>query len=126
VTRRDYRHYLADLLTYAEEAVALVAGRSDEAIRTDRIRRLALERCIEIIGEAAAKVPAEVQRRHPDLPWATMRGIRNRLAHGYFAVDMSILVATAREDLPPLIPRLRHLVAAEADQPDEPGQRSDP
>ena len=123
---RRERLFLQDIVLAADAIAEFTRGQDLDSFEADRMLRSAVVHQLTIIGEAAAKVPAEVQRRHPDLPWATMRGIRNRLVHGYFAVDMSILVATARLDLPPLIPRLRHLVAAEAGQPDEPGRRSGP
>ena len=51
----------------------------------------ALERAIEILGEAAARVPKDLRDRHPDLPWREMIGTRNRLAHAYFATELFIL-----------------------------------
>jgi hypothetical protein len=65
---------------------------------------LALERAIEILGEAASRIPPEWRARHPDLPWREMIGTRHRLAHGYFATELFILheVATL------LLPRCCH------------------
>ena len=58
-----------------------------------------------ILGEAAAKISVEYPRftaEHQEVPWAMMRGMRNRMAHGYFQIDLAIVWATVRESLPPL------------------------
>ena len=59
----------------------------------------AVVRNLEIIGEAAAHVPDEVRKQYDDVPWDEMRGIRNILAHEYFAVDHEILWRTIKRDL---------------------------
>ncbi|HET6469280.1 MAG TPA: HepT-like ribonuclease domain-containing protein, partial [Geminicoccaceae bacterium] len=90
----------------------------------DPVIRLALERALEIVGEAAGRIPGEVQARHPDIPWRAMIGARHRLAHGYFALDRALLWRTAREVIPATLPRLHEIVRLEAaDRPpteDEP------
>ena len=79
---RDWREFLADVARYSEIAADLVAG-SERADPADTTLVLALERALEIVGEAAGKMPAEVRVRYPDLPWQAMIGARNRLAHRY-------------------------------------------
>jgi len=74
---------------------------------------LALTRLVEIIGEAAARVSAQTREQYPDIPWIEMIGLRNRLIHGYDAVDLDILWDILKEDLPPLIQRLRVLLENE-------------
>lgn len=109
---RDWRDYLADVLRYSEIATDLAVG-SDEANPTDVITVLALERALEIVGEAAGKVPPEVRTRYLDLSWQAMIGARNRLAHGYFGLDHKLLWRTARDVIPALLPRLREVVRLE-------------
>ena len=116
MSTRDYRDCLADMVAYAEAAVTLVAGMSAGAVEADVRTRLALERAIEILGEAAGKVPAEARDRYPDLPWAQMVGLRNRLAHGYFSVDPAVLHKVASEILPSLLTRLREVSGLEGKQ----------
>jgi uncharacterized protein with HEPN domain len=67
---------------------------------------LALVRLLEVIGEAATRVPEEVQQHYRDIPWASIIGLRNRLIHGYDAVDLDIVWAILIGDLPELITRL--------------------
>jgi len=74
---------------------------------------LALTRLVEIIGEAAERVSAQTREQYPDMPWIEMIGLRNRLIHGYDAVDLDILWDILKEDLPPLIQRLRVLLENE-------------
>jgi len=71
---------------------------------------LALTRLVEIIGEAAARVSTQIREQYPDIPWIEMTGLRNRLIHGYDAVDLDILWDILMEDLPPLIQRLRSIL----------------
>ncbi len=75
------------------------------------MRALALTRCIEIIGEAASSVFPEYKAAHPELPWKVMAAMRNRLIHAYFEVDLKVVLATAHQDLPPLIALLDQLLA---------------
>ncbi len=62
-----------------------------------------------IIGEAASKVMdvhAEFAQQHPEVPWRSMRGMRNRIAHGYFDIELNVVWNTVQEDLPALLKTL--------------------
>jgi uncharacterized protein with HEPN domain len=113
LNKRDHRDFLLDLVQYAETAVQLVDRLTAESVISDVRTRLALERALEIVGEAAGKVPDAVRDRYPDVPWAQMSGLRNRLAHAYFGIDHVLLHRVASELLPPLLPRLRDVAALE-------------
>jgi uncharacterized protein with HEPN domain len=67
---------------------------------------IALSRCLEVLGEAASKLSAEVRDQFPGIPCAKMISMRNRLIHAYFDVDLDIVWTTVAEDLPPLLPVL--------------------
>lgn len=67
-------------------------------------------RAIEIIGEAAGKVSAEVRAASPAIPWQAIVGMRNRLVHAYFDVDIDILWAAVTSEVPALLDQLRALV----------------
>jgi uncharacterized protein with HEPN domain len=118
VSGREYRDFLADLVRFSEIAVRIAAGLSLDALIRDEEKMLALERALEIVGEAASKIPAPVRARYPDVPWPQMIGLRHRLAHAYFGTDPAILHRVARELLPPLMPRLREINEAESKAPD--------
>jgi uncharacterized protein with HEPN domain len=98
------------MLAAARDARQFVAGRTEADLRTDRQLALALLKCVEIIGEAAARVGKEVRARHPELPWADMVGMRNRLVHTYFDIDLSLLWTTVVHDLPGLVVALERIV----------------
>ena len=98
---------LLDMLKYAEEALAVVHGMTYERFAIDRLRVLALERTIEIVGEAATHVGAEKKKAMPGVPWKEIHGQRNVLANLYGKIDHFQLFRTAREDLPQLIALLR-------------------
>ena len=94
------------MLEASEEAVAFTANRKRENLESDRMLTLALVRCIEIIGEAGARVSDKEQREIPEVPWRDIVSMRNRLIHAYFDVDLDVVWATVRNDLPPLISAL--------------------
>jgi uncharacterized protein with HEPN domain len=98
---------LLDMLKYAEEALAVVHGMTYERYATDRLRVLALERTIEIVGEAARHVSPEKKVAMPGVPWKEIHGQRNVLAHLYGKIDHFQLFKTAHEDIPQLIATLR-------------------
>jgi uncharacterized protein with HEPN domain len=67
-------------------------------------------RALEIIGEAAKHIPQRVKQRYPDLPWREMMAVRDKVIHAYFGVDGSVIWKTVHEDIPPLLPHLRHIL----------------
>jgi uncharacterized protein with HEPN domain len=76
----------------------------------DRKLKHALVRLLEIIGEAANGMSSDIMKKYPDIPWKEMIGMRNRLVHGYFDVDLDIVWQTVTEDIPPLKTLLEDLV----------------
>ena len=113
MTRRNAQHSYRDMLAHAQEAVTLAEGKQRSDLDADRLLNLALVRLLEIIGEAANRISEEEQQRHPDIPWAQIVGLRNRLIHGYDAVDFDILWQIIADDLPPLIAGLEAIISSE-------------
>jgi uncharacterized protein with HEPN domain len=101
------------MLDHAREAYSLAESRSRADLETDRLLNFALVRLLEIIGEAANRVPIEDRSRYPNIPWPQIIGMRNRLIHGYDSVDFDILWPTLSEDLPPLITALESILTSE-------------
>ncbi len=91
------------MLDHASEAVSLLRGKSRPDLDGDR---LLLTRLVEIVGEAATRVPKELQDRHPAIPWRDIVSARNRLIHGYDFVDLDILWEIVATDLPALVPQI--------------------
>jgi uncharacterized protein with HEPN domain len=113
MTERDPTIFYHHMLDYAREAVSLVQGKTRADLDTDRLLNLALVRLLEIIGEAANRIPSEEQARHPKIPWPQIVGLRNRLIHGYDSVDFDILWQIVTQDLEPLIAQLEAIVSSE-------------
>ena len=103
---------LRHMLDAAREAVAFATGRSRDDLLRDRVLTLALLKCIEIVGEAASKISPELRSLHPEIPWADIVGMRNRLIHVYFDVDPDRLCDTITGDLPPLIATLERVLSS--------------
>lgn len=118
---KNDRVRLRHILDAAREAVEFAAGKTPADLATDRMRTLALTRCFEIIGEAAAAVSAETRDAHPQIPWRILIAMRNRLIHAYFDVNLMVVLDTAHHDLPPLIVSLETLLAGASFPPPETG-----
>lgn len=71
----------------------------------------AVVRALEVIGEAAKKIPPTLRRCYPELPWRAMTGMRDKLTHEYFGVNLEVVWRTVREDLPSLRSRLAPIIA---------------
>src|SRR5512134_3813552 len=97
--RRD-RALLLDMLTYAEEARMILGARTYETFIKDRIRVLALERVLEVVGEAARNVTPTRKGAITQIPWAAIAGQRNVLAHQYGNIDHFQIYRTVSEDVP--------------------------
>ena len=107
MTQHDDTARLRHMLDGAREAVAMAEDRTRADLDSNRMLELALVRLIEIVGEAAARVSEAGKTRIPLIPWRQVVGMRNRLIHGYDAVDRDVLWDTLHDDLPPLIEQLR-------------------
>jgi uncharacterized protein with HEPN domain len=94
-------------LRHMREAVAsaleMADGRERLDLTVNMMLAMALARCLEILGEAAAKVTPDVRVRFPAIPFAKMVSMRNHLIHAYFDVDLDIVWTTVADDLPSLL-----------------------
>jgi uncharacterized protein with HEPN domain len=100
---------LRHMLDAAREAVQMARGKTRVDLDTDRPLNLSLVRLLEIVGEAASRVPPGERPQYPVIPWAQIVGLRNRLIHGYDNVDFDILWEIVTHDLPPLITELEKI-----------------
>lgn len=108
--QRDDSIRLRHMLDAAKEAKSFVWGKTREDLESDRKLVLALVKSIEVIGEAATKTSPHCREELPYIPWADIVGMRNRLIHAYFDINLDILWMTVVEDLPPLIAELERIV----------------
>jgi uncharacterized protein with HEPN domain len=110
MTQHDPTLRMRHMLDHAKEAVDLLAGKEKAELSRNRVLELALVRLVEIVGEAANRLPIEDQERYASIPWKEIVGMRNRLVHGYDAIDLDVLWDTVRVDLPQLIEELERII----------------
>ncbi len=111
---RDPKVRLLHMRDYARKAVLMARGQTRNDLDRDEKLLFALTHLVELIGEAAGRVPAEIQRAHPHVPWAKITGMRNRLIHGYDSVDCDILWQTVTGSLPALLAELDAILEPDA------------
>lgn len=111
---RVYLHYLQDVLANAEKALAFVQGMSGDDFLRDEKTVFAVIRALEVMGEAAKNVPDNVRQKYPHIPWRDMAGMRDKLIHHYFGVDLGTVWKTVKKDLPALQPELAKIVVQES------------
>lgn len=101
--------YLDHIRQAAADACSFVTGQRKEDFLADRRTQQAVILSLLIIGEAATKLLqgyGDFLTRHPDVPWSSMKGMRNRLAHGYFDINLEVVWETVSNALPSLLERL--------------------
>ena len=105
--------YLLDILIAARKALKFLAGMTWEEFERSELHQNAVMRPLEIIGEAARRVSQQTRDAHPEIPWEQMIGLRNRLIHEYFRVNLATVWDTVQNDLPRLIALIEPLVPSE-------------
>jgi uncharacterized protein with HEPN domain len=76
---------------------------------------LAVIKDLEIIGEAASRISQDCQNRHPELSWSNMIGMKNRLVHAYYGINLDIVWQTVSQDLLPLLQVIDKIIIEESD-----------
>ncbi|MEK6749953.1 MAG: DUF86 domain-containing protein [Pseudomonadota bacterium] len=102
--------YLGHMQQAAADACSFVEGLSKAEFLADKRTQQAVIMSLIVIGEAATKIMdqhAEFSDQHPEVPWRSMRGMRNRIAHGYFDINLEVVWDTVQTALPDLLERLR-------------------
>ncbi|MDJ0681622.1 MAG: DUF86 domain-containing protein [Xenococcaceae cyanobacterium MO_167.B52] len=102
---------LEDMLRYSEEAVEITQGKTRQDLDNERLLNLAVVRLLEIIGEAANKIPREECLKYPEIPWHAIVSMRNRLIHAYGDIDLDIVWQVVKENLPTLIEQLKVIIS---------------
>ncbi len=112
---RDSRlaDYVGHMLEAAQQAFAYIEGMNKNDFLADKRTQQAVILNIVVIGEVATKIVKDYSNfveQHPDVPWKNMKGMRNRITHGYFDIDLDIVWNTTQTALPQLVQRLKTLL----------------
>jgi len=115
---RDFRLYLDDILEAINQIKIYTEGLDERDFASDRKTQDAVIRNLEIIGEAAGRLPSALQDRTPGIEWRKIGGLRNILIHGYFGINLPILWDIVQNKLGPLERACRTLLSQTADSED--------
>lgn len=105
--------YLRDILEATESIIVASADLTAERFATDRISRGSPLYEFIVIGEAASKLSADLRERYPAVPWRDIIGLRNVVAHGYFALQWERIWLTITDRVPVLREQIAAIIAAE-------------
>lgn len=109
--RKDYSDYLQDILVSINETDDFVKGLSFEDFVKDKKTVNAVIRSLEVLGEASKNIPPLLRDRYPAVPWKKMGGMRDKLIHEYFGVDLEVIWQTIKHDLPTVKPHIVDILA---------------
>lgn len=110
MSEREWRFYIEDMLRFAGKVRTYSAGIDRRTFDQDELKYDAILRNLELIGEAATHVPAEVREQHAGIAWRQVIATRNRLIHGYLGIDNDTLWSIVSDDIDPLIVQLRRML----------------
>lgn len=111
MSEREWRFYLDDMLSFAENVVAYCEGLDLDTFEQTGLNYDATVRNLELIGEAANNIPKQVQEQNTSVPWRQIIATRNRLIHGYLGIDNDTLWSIIQDDIPSLIIELQKIAA---------------
>ncbi|MFZ5759512.1 MAG: DUF86 domain-containing protein [Thermodesulfobacteriota bacterium] len=107
--------YLEDILDAISKIHNFTIGLSEQEFLEDEKTAFAVIRALEIIGEASKKIPDNLKIKHHEIPWREMSGLRDKLIHGYFVVNLAIVWKTIKRDLPEVEESIRDIIETERD-----------
>jgi uncharacterized protein with HEPN domain len=99
---RDYKLYLDDILEATKRIEKYIKGLTLEKLKKDDLVVDGVVRNLEIIGEAAKNIPANIKEKHTEIEWKKIAGLRDILAHEYFGIDLEVVWDIIRNKLPAL------------------------
>lgn len=110
MTQRDIRDYLRDILQAIDLAESFIANMTFDDFQADAKTSFAVIRALEVIGEATKNIPDSIRSQYPDIPWKGFAGMRDKLIHAYFGVNLAVVGDTIQQDLPQLRPVIARIL----------------
>lgn len=112
--KRDDTVYLNDMLDAIRQIEQYMRGLEFQAFSEDKMRQDAVVRRFQVIGEAARNISPEFQQAHPNVPWSEIIGMRHKVIHDYFEIDLETIWDTVYSDLPSLEEWIERTLAGES------------
>lgn len=106
---RDPAVYIEDILRSAERIGAFMAGLSRDQFFADIKTQDAVVRNLEVIGEAVKRLPDDLRRKHPEIEWRRIAGLRDILIHAYFGIDLEVVWNIINDKLPGFVSSIRNI-----------------
>ena len=107
---REFRDYLDDIVNAMDDVDDFTKDMTFDNFNEDKKTINAVIRSFEVIGEAAKNVPDNIKEQYTDIPWKRMAGMRDKLIHEYFGVDLEIIWAVIKDELPPIRPKIKKII----------------
>lgn len=101
------KSYLYDILTYTTEIIEITKDESHSSFVNNRVKRLAVERLIEIVGEAANHLSEKIRLEYSEIPWSKIIGLRNKIAHDYGEILTDRIWLIATRSIPELLDQIK-------------------
>ncbi|MDH4129481.1 MAG: DUF86 domain-containing protein [Spirochaetota bacterium] len=108
--KRIIADYVEDILIAISNAIKFIENITIDEFKKDDKTIYAVEKALEIIGEASKKIPNEIKKRYPELPWRKLSKIRNKFTHEYFGLDLDIVWKIINDELPSIKPSFAQLL----------------
>lgn len=108
--KRNITVYIKDVLENIKHAETFTEDVTYEEFIKDKKTSYAVVRCIEIMGEAVKNIPDDVREKYPDIPWKKMAGIRDKISHFCFGIDMKKVWLAVKRDIPQIKPSIKKIL----------------
>ncbi len=108
---RDVRFFLEDILDCITKIEGYIKGADKKTLFSESWLEDAILHRLEIIGEAAKNVPEDFRKKHPEVEWKKISGLRDKLIHAYFGVSLERVWLVVTDDLPPLKEKIQKILA---------------